>query len=166
MSLYLDLKLSKEAEQQYNEIIECTDFSSYSKNIISDQYAEHLVRNHMSLKEKVSLMGMIRDNFRQHSTIVIEIQEAKHWFLRCMYNYYYKQYNNKFYEDIEVDELLKIAEKIKNIGQNISVEDLLTSLKNIKKEKVWQVINYLLAEGKLKSDKDGKISFQTKTSGI
>ena len=109
MSLYLDLKLSKEAEQQYNEIIECKDFSSYSKNIISDNYAEHLVRNHMSLKEKVSLMGMFRDNFRQQSTEVIEMQQAKHWFLRCMYNYYYKQYNNKFFENIEVDELLNIA---------------------------------------------------------
>ncbi|MFN8260900.1 MAG: hypothetical protein U0X41_08220 [Chitinophagales bacterium] len=109
MSLYLELKLSKEAEQQYNEIAESSELSSYSKNIISDHYAEHLVRNHMSLKEKVSLMGMIRDNFRQESITVIEIQEAKHWFLRCMYNYYYKQYNNKFYEDIEVDELLKIA---------------------------------------------------------
>ena len=67
---------------------------------------------------------------------------------------------------ISTEEFNKIAEKIKNIGQNISVEDLLTSLKNIKKEKVWQVINYLLAEGKLRSEKDGKISFQTKTSGI
>ena len=51
-------------------------------------------------------------------------------------------------------------------GFAVSVEDILLSLKSIKKEKVWQVINYLLAEGKVRSDKDGKISFQAKTSGI
>ena len=45
----------------------------------------------------------------------------------------------------------------------VSVEDILVSLKSIKKEKVWQVLNYLIAEGKLRSDKDGKISFRAKT---
>ena len=57
-----------------------------------------------------------------------------------------------------------ITDSTKDIA--VSVEDILLNLKSIKKEKVWQVINYLLAEGKLKSDKDGKISFQAKTSGI
>lgn len=47
----------------------------------------------------------------------------------------------------------------------VPVENVLASLKSIKKEKVWQVINYLLAEGELIFDKDGKLSFQGKTSG-
>ncbi len=45
----------------------------------------------------------------------------------------------------------------------VSVEDILVSLKSIKKEKVWQVINYLLAEGKIQYDKDGKLSYMHKT---
>ncbi len=109
MSLYLDLKLFKEAEQAYNDIVENIEITSYAKNLISDNYAEHLVRNHMSLKEKVRLMGVIRNNFRHQSDEVIEIQQARNWFLRCMHNYYYKQYSNKFYENIDVTELLEIA---------------------------------------------------------
>ncbi len=45
----------------------------------------------------------------------------------------------------------------------VSVENILISLKHLKKEKVWQVINYLMAEGKLRSDKDGKLAFERKS---
>jgi ATP-dependent DNA helicase RecQ len=48
----------------------------------------------------------------------------------------------------------------------VPVENILVSLKSIKKEKVWQVINYLIAEGKVRSDKEGKLSFMAKTPGI
>jgi len=69
---------------------------------------------------------------------------------------------------ISTEEFNHITNQIINATKEMAapVESILTSLKNIKKEKVWQVINYLLAEGKLSSDKDGKISFQAKTSGI
>lgn len=50
--------------------------------------------------------------------------------------------------------------------RSVSVDDILAGLKSVKKEKVWQVFNYLLAEGKLITDKDGKISFPAKTSRI
>jgi ATP-dependent DNA helicase RecQ len=61
-----------------------------------------------------------------------------------------------------------ITEKIKNITQSesVSVEDILITLKSIKKEKVWKVIDYLLAEGKMKTDKNGKIYFSEKTPGV
>ena len=69
---------------------------------------------------------------------------------------------------ISTEEFNHITSQIINCTKDtaISVENILVNLKSIKKEKVWQVINYLLAEGKLRSDKDGKISFQAKSSGI
>lgn len=45
----------------------------------------------------------------------------------------------------------------------VSVEDILGNLKTVKKEKIWQVINYLLAEGKVQFDKAGNLSFLNKT---
>lgn len=42
----------------------------------------------------------------------------------------------------------------------VSVDQILSSLKTIKKEKTWQVINYLLAEDKISSDNQGKLSFR------
>ncbi len=50
-------------------------------------------------------------------------------------------------------------------GGAVSVEVILASLKTIKKEKVWQVINFLIAEGKLATDKDGKLAFDVGSSG-
>ncbi len=44
-----------------------------------------------------------------------------------------------------------------------SVEEILLHLKTIKKVKTWKVINYLLAEEKIKTDRDGKLSFSAKT---
>ena len=69
---------------------------------------------------------------------------------------------------ISTEEFNSIASHIINYTKDtaISVENILISLKQVKKEKIWQVLNYLLAEGKLRSDKDGKISFQAKTSGV
>jgi hypothetical protein len=47
----------------------------------------------------------------------------------------------------------------------VPVENILVSLKSIKKEKIWQVVNYLISEGELISDKEGKLSFQGKQKG-
>ena len=46
--------------------------------------------------------------------------------------------------------------------QFLSVEEILIKLKGIKKEKIWKVINYLMAEEKIKTDKDGKLSYTVK----
>lgn len=45
----------------------------------------------------------------------------------------------------------------------LSVEDILMTMKSVKKEKVWKVINYLLAEEKIKTNKEGKLGFSIKT---
>lgn len=50
--------------------------------------------------------------------------------------------------------------------QSISVNGILITMKAVKKEKVWKVLNYLLAEGKIKTGKDGKLSYPAKTQGI
>jgi ATP-dependent DNA helicase RecQ len=45
----------------------------------------------------------------------------------------------------------------------LPVEEIILTLKGIKKDKIWKVINYLLAEEKLKTDKDGRLSFSAKS---
>ncbi len=47
--------------------------------------------------------------------------------------------------------------------QYLSVEEILITMKGIKKEKLWKIINYLLAEEKIKTDKDGKIGYSSKS---
>ncbi len=49
----------------------------------------------------------------------------------------------------------QITRQLKAVA--LSAEDILITLKGIKKEKIWRVINYLLAENKIESDADGKI---------
>jgi ATP-dependent DNA helicase RecQ len=39
----------------------------------------------------------------------------------------------------------------------LPVKDIQQQLKNVKKEKLWKVINYLLAENKISSDKEGNV---------
>ena len=46
--------------------------------------------------------------------------------------------------------------------QHLSIEEILATMKGIKKEKVWKVINYLLAEEKIKTNKDGKLNSSAK----
>jgi ATP-dependent DNA helicase RecQ len=69
---------------------------------------------------------------------------------------------------ISTEEFNAITDQIINCTNNalLSVNELLITMKTVKKEKVWKVINYLLAEEKIKTDKDGKLSYSTKTSGI
>jgi ATP-dependent DNA helicase RecQ len=66
---------------------------------------------------------------------------------------------------ISTEEFKTITGQIINCikEQNLAVEEILLTMKSIKKEKVWKVINYLMAEEKIKTDKDGKLSCSTKT---
>ncbi len=65
---------------------------------------------------------------------------------------------------ISTEEFNDIASKIINCtkDQNLTIEKLLLILKGIKKEKIWKVINYLLAEEKLITDKDGRLNYLEK----
>ena len=69
---------------------------------------------------------------------------------------------------ISTEEFNSITNKMIKLTKEVSVsaEDMLFSLKGIKKEKIWRVINYLLAENKIQSDKNGKISFIEKAAGM
>ena len=66
---------------------------------------------------------------------------------------------------ISTEEFNDITAKIINCtkDQNFTVEEIFLNLKGIKKVKIWKVINYLLAEEKLKTDKDGRLSIMAKT---
>jgi ATP-dependent DNA helicase RecQ len=60
---------------------------------------------------------------------------------------------------ISTDEFNAISTHISNCTktQHISADDILMTIGAINKEKAWKVINYLLAEEKIKMDKDGKL---------
>ena len=66
---------------------------------------------------------------------------------------------------ISTEEFNVITSQIINCTKDkyVSVEEILTTMRSIKKEKVWKVINYLLAEEKIKTDKDGRLGFSAKT---
>lgn len=51
-------------------------------------------------------------------------------------------------------EIIKLTEET-----SVAVDEILLTLRDFKKEKIWRVIDYLLAEGKLKTNKDGKLGF-------
>lgn len=67
--------------------------------------------------------------------------------------------------NISTEEFNQITAHIINCtkDQYLLVEDILINMKGIKKEKVWKVINYLMAEEKLKTDKEGKLGYSAKT---
>jgi len=60
---------------------------------------------------------------------------------------------------ISTDEFNSISNQVINLVKEayISVEEILQSLKPLKKEKIWKVIEYLQAEEKIKTDKDGRL---------
>lgn len=61
---------------------------------------------------------------------------------------------------ISTEEFTSIADQILRLttGHSIQVNNVLTSLKGVKKEKVWKVMNYLQAERKIQADKEGYIT--------
>ncbi|MEP7236923.1 MAG: ATP-dependent DNA helicase RecQ [Ferruginibacter sp.] len=69
---------------------------------------------------------------------------------------------------ISTEEFKHIADQIMELAKDavVAVETILISMKGIKKEKIWRVIDYLLAEDKILSDKDGKIALKKKSGGI
>ena len=69
---------------------------------------------------------------------------------------------------ISTEEFKSISEQITTLAKHfpVSVEDVLISLKTVKKTKVWKVIDYLLAENKIYSNEDGKIASTTGTGGV
>ncbi|MEO6540635.1 MAG: RecQ family ATP-dependent DNA helicase, partial [Ferruginibacter sp.] len=69
---------------------------------------------------------------------------------------------------ISTEEFNSIRNRLMNItnGGSLTVHEILNSLKEVKKEKVWKVIEYLLAENEIQSDKDGIISFIKGSGGV
>ena len=69
---------------------------------------------------------------------------------------------------ISTEEFNSISNRIMEITNEASrsTDEILVKLKGIKKEKIWKVIEYLLAENKIQADKDGKIDFIKKSAGI
>jgi ATP-dependent DNA helicase RecQ len=65
---------------------------------------------------------------------------------------------------ISTEEFNSIANQIRMLTDrnSVPVEHILASLKGVKKEKIWSVIDYLQAEEKLKTDEDGNLCFRDK----
>ena len=68
---------------------------------------------------------------------------------------------------ISTEEFNRITAQILELTKtaSITVEDILLNLKGINKQKIWKVLEYLQAEGKIKTDKDGKVFFE-ETGGV
>jgi len=60
--------------------------------------------------------------------------------------------SNEEFENI-ASEILKLIKE-----SPLSIKDIQQHLKNVKKEKLWKVINYLLSENKVTTDKEGNVS--------
>lgn len=61
---------------------------------------------------------------------------------------------------ISTEEFSRISEQVLALARQgtFSMKDILAQLKSIKKDKLWRVVEYLQAEGKIEPGKDGKIS--------
>lgn len=62
---------------------------------------------------------------------------------------------------VSAEEFDLISRRINELTTDaaIAIDDILTALKHINKEKVWRVINYLQAESKIKMDNNGNIKW-------
>jgi ATP-dependent DNA helicase RecQ len=69
---------------------------------------------------------------------------------------------------ISTEEFNQISEQILACTKDnfCKAEEILKATGGVNKAKVWKVINYLLAEEKIKTDKDGKLGYAAKTGGI
>ena len=69
---------------------------------------------------------------------------------------------------ISTEEFNAIMDRILGLLKEapISVQAILDTLKGIKKEKVWKVVNYLQAENKILADKEGNITITWQTKGL
>jgi ATP-dependent DNA helicase RecQ len=69
---------------------------------------------------------------------------------------------------ISAEEFNSIRGRIMHVTNEVSLEvnEILDSLKEFKKEKIWKVIEYLQAENEIRSDKEGKISFIKRSGGV
>ena len=69
---------------------------------------------------------------------------------------------------ISTEEFTDISNRIMDLTKNtsMSVDNIFAVCKGIKKEKVWSVINYLMAENEIQTDKDGNIFFKKKNEGV
>ncbi len=129
LNLYNEFMLDKESEQQYQRIINDVSFLPEFKNTISINYADAIIRNSLSLKEKVALIDEIQKDYNKQSLADSEIKQSNSWLLKCMFNYYYRQINSKFFEDIHVDELLSIADKYEDAEAKFNILNGISYLK-------------------------------------
>jgi len=129
LNLYNELMLNKESEQQYHRIIRDMSFLPAFKNIICINYADFIIKNNLSLKEKASLIKEIQKNYDKQSVSNTEIQESYSCLLKCMFNYYYRQINSKFFDKINTDELLSLADKYENTEAKFNILNGISYLK-------------------------------------
>lgn len=129
LNLYNEFMLDKESEQQYQRIINDVSFLPEFKNSISINYADSIIKNSLSLKEKAVRIDEIQNNYNKQTIAISEIQQSNSWLLKCMFNYYYRQINSTFYDEINVDELLSIADKYEDTEAKFNILNGISYLK-------------------------------------
>ena len=129
LNLYTDLKLDKESEVQYLFIINDNSIYPEHKNTMSKNFADTIVRNNMLLKVKLNLIDKIQKDFNKQSLAISEIQQSNEWLLKCIFNYYYKQINGIFFEEIDITKLLLLADSFNDTEAKFNILNGISYLK-------------------------------------
>ena len=129
LNLYTDLKLDKESEVQYLFIINDNSIYPEHKNTMSKNFADTIVRNNMLLKVKLNLIDKIQKDFNKQSFVISEIQQSNEWLLKCIFNYYYKQINGIFFEEIDITKLLLLADSFNDTEAKFNILNGISYLK-------------------------------------
>lgn len=127
--LYNELLLDKESKQQYQLIIDNESIQTEIKNLITINYSDLVINSSLSLKEKIVLIDELQLELKKQSNIISEIQQSKVWLLKCLFNYYYRQINGKYFENINTEELLSIANKLEHPEAKFNILNGISYLK-------------------------------------
>jgi hypothetical protein len=127
--LYNELLLDKESKQQYQLIIDNESIQTEIKNLITINYSDLVINSSLSLKEKIVLIDELQLELKKQSNIISDIQQSKVWLLKCLFNYYYRQINGKYFENINTEELLSIANKLEHPEAKFNILNGISYLK-------------------------------------
>ena len=110
LNLYADLKLSKEFDQQYEQLLLDYSYDSFFQNQLTEKYGNYIIKTANSLSERNNLMQKVHANFHLQSNHQNNIAMAKSFYFKCIHNYYYKQINGNYLEEINFETHKNIIE--------------------------------------------------------
>ena len=110
LNLYLDLKLTKELEQQYAQLLIQYSYDASFQNTLTEKYGNFVIKTANSLQERNNLMQNVYKNYASQSHQQNAILNAKSFYFNCLQNYYYKQLNGSYLEEITFEKYAALIE--------------------------------------------------------